>query len=309
MFQAVARRLALNGSRRQPHRIWPLLVLVATGTGWGLTIALATIATATGRHPLAVTFWSAVVSFAVLTAWLVLRRSRPRFDPDHIRFYVVAGLLGTVVPHVLSFYAAIHLPAGLRAAVFALTPMITLALSLSLALERPSLRRFVGLSLGVAAIALLFRPDVGGALSQHAFWVLVSLAAAASYAVENVFIALRRPAGLEPMTALWGMTLAAVIVLAGAVALTGTDLELDRPWGRAEAAIGLMAAIHVGCYAAFIFLIGRAGSVFASQVSYVVAPAGVVWGVVLLAEALSPTTLASTALVVAGLALIRPQGR
>ena len=309
MLQALVRRAMLTGSLREPRPIWLLLVLVATGAGWGLTIALATVATATGRHPLAVTFWSAVVSFGLLTAWLVLRRARPRFDPDHIRFYVVAGLLGTVVPHVLAFYAAMHLPAGLRAAVFALTPMITLALSLSLALERASLRRFAGLLLGVVAVALLFRPDVGGALSQHAFWVLVSLVAAASYAFENVFISLRRPAGLDPMTALWGMTLAAIAVLAVAVSVTGTDLDLHRSWGRAEAAIGLMSAIHVGCYAAFIFLIGRAGSVFASQVSYVVAPAGVIWGVLLLSEALSPTTLVSTALILAGLALIRPQAR
>ncbi|MDJ0895647.1 MAG: DMT family transporter [Alphaproteobacteria bacterium] len=287
--------------------LWPSLVLLAAGAGWGLTISLATVAMSTGLHAITVALWSSIAAFALLTLWLIVRRTRPPLDGQHLRFYAVAGLLGTALPHVLSFYAAAHLPAGLRAVVLASVPMLTLGLALAVALEKPSARRFFGLLLGAVAIALLFRPDIGGARADHVFWMLLMLITSLSYASESVYVALRRPAGLHPMTALWGMTLAALILLIPTTLLAGASLALALPWGVAELAIVLTAAIHVVCYASFLFLIGRAGAVFASQVAYIVTPAGVLWGAWLLSEQVSAAIVTSTALVLAGLALIRPQ--
>jgi len=295
-----------RGVTQNKHSTGLLLLLATIGIGWGLTVSLATIATATGHHPISVAFWSAVVGVLLLTVILAVRRVRPPMDRVHLRFYLISGLLGTALPHALSFYAAIHLPAGLRAIVFALIPMLTLSLSIVWALEKPNLRRFTGIAFGFLAIVLLFDFEDMGSLTGQAFWMLVSLAAAASYATENVYIVLQRPRRLDALTALWGMTLAATGMLGAVAVAMGVSLTLPAHWGQAEAAVVLMAAIHVSCYATLLFILHRAGGVFASQVAYIVTPAGVFWGVILLSEEVTLAILVSTAFVLLGLTLIRP---
>ncbi len=283
-----------------------MLLLVAAGVGWGLTVSLATIATRTGIHPFSVSFWSAAISVVLLTVYLLARRIRPPWGRSYLVFYLVTGFLGTALPHVLSFYAAIHLPAGLRAIVFAMVPIVTMVLSILLAMEKPSLIRAIGIGLGFGAIVLLFDPGATGDLKNHLFWILIAFGAVVSYAVEGVYIVLKRPPGADAMTTLWGMNVAALLMYIPLLLLTGTPVTWPPPWGQAEGAILLMTLIHVGCYASLLVLLHRGGAVFASQISYIVTPAGVIWGVIVLDEAFAATVLISMVLVLAGLVLIRP---
>ena len=59
----------------------------------------------------------------------------------------------------------------------------------------------------------------------------------------------------------------------------------------------------------YIYLIGQAGPVFASQVAYAVTLAGVLWGMALFGERHSPWIWLSLALMLAGLALVTPRKR
>lgn len=286
---------------------WLVVILMGTGIGWGLTISLATFATATGLDPLTIALWSAMVGAFILTGVLLLRGKSPPLDSEHLKFYLVTGFLGTAFPHALSFYAAIHLPAGVRAIVFALIPMITLALSIFLSLERANLRRFIGILLGLLAMLVMFLPGLEMPLPGQVLWTLVSLAVAASYAVEDVYISVKRPVGLDAGTALWGMTIAGTIMLFVAVWLIGAPLTLPFDASNAELSILLMAVVHLGAYAGLLYMLSHGGAVFASQISYIVTPAAIVWGVVLLDEKLSLSIILALVLILCGLALIRPQ--
>jgi len=191
--------------------------------------------------------------------------------------------------------------------VFALTPMVTLLLSLGFSLENPSFRRFIGIVLGVLAIGLLFRADVAEAGPSHTFWIIISTLVVASYSVENVFIRLKRPPDLDLVTVLWGMTISAIAMLCVVISVTGTRFGTLDLWSQNDAAIVVMSAIHIVCYAGFVYLISKAGSVFASQVSYIVTPSGIIWGVLILGEALSSTVLVSLAIIMIGLVFIQPK--
>jgi drug/metabolite transporter (DMT)-like permease len=63
----------------------------------------------------------------------------------------------------------------------------------------------------------------------------------------------------------------------------------------------------MGAYFGFIWLIGQAGPVFASQVGYVVTGSGVVLGMIVYGERHSPWIWAALALMFAGLALVKPR--
>lgn len=292
---------------QSPKSLWLLVILLLTGLGWGLTISLATIATASGIDPLTVALWSALAGALVLTVVLLASRKRPPMDGPHLRFYLVTGFLGTAFPHALSFYAAIHLPAGVRAIVFALIPMITLVLSIGLSMEKANARRFTGILLGLLAMLVMFLPGVQVPLPGQVFWTLVSLAVATSYAVENVYISLKRPTELDAVTALWGMTVAGTLMLLVTLWLADAPYLLPFEASTAELAILLMAVVHLCAYAGLLYMLSHGGVVFASQVSYIVTPAAVMWGVVLLSEEISLSILLALVLIMGGLALIKPR--
>ncbi len=294
-------------SIQSPKLLWLLVILLLTGLGWGLTISLATLATASGIDPLTVAFWSAFAGALMLSVVLLVRGLRPPLQAAHLRFYLVTGFLGTAFPHALSFYAAIHLSAGIRAIVFALIPMITLLLSILLSMEKANARRFTGILLGLLAMLVMFLPGVEVPLPGQIVWMLVTLAAATSYAVENVYIGLKRPVGLDAVAALWGMTVAGTGMLLVSLWLAGAPYLLPFDASSAELSILLMAVAHLGAYSGLLYMLSHGGVVFASQVSYIVTPSAVMWGMVLLDEQVSLSIVLALVLIMAGLALIKPR--
>ncbi|MEQ8450025.1 MAG: DMT family transporter [Nitratireductor sp.] len=284
----------------------PFAALLATGLSWGATVSLATLATADGHHPMSVALWNAGVGLAILSVVLLIRGKRPPIDGAWLIFYAVTGLIGTAAPHTLTFFAADNLPAGPRAVVYALIPMMTLLGSVLIGLERARLRRFAGLLIGFVAVGLMIDPNFQAAGPDHVFWMGCALAAVTCYAVENLYVAKRRPPHVDTPTMLWGVTFASMLWLIPALAAMDLPILPPTRIDRDEAALLAMAGLHLGAYGGLFFMIQRAGAVFASQVSYVVTPAGVLWGLVLLDESLSLRVALATGLVLVGLSLIRP---
>jgi len=288
------------------NALLPFAALLATGLSWGATVSLATLATADGHHPMSIALWNAGIGLVILSALLLLRGKRPPLDRRWLIFYAVTGLIGTAAPHTLTFFAADNLPAGPRAVVYALIPMMTLLGGVLIGLERARLKRFAGLLVGFLAVGLMIDPNFRAAGPDHVFWMLCALAAVACYAVENLYVAKRRPPHVDTPTMLWGVTFASTLWLAPALAAADLPILPPRAIDRDEIALIAMAALHLGAYGGLFFMIQRAGAVFASQVSYIVTPAGVLWGLVLLDESLSLRVALATGLVLIGLSLIRP---
>ncbi len=286
---------------------WPLLLLIAIAVGWGASVSLATIAMAGGQHPLGMALASSIIGLIFLTVVLAIRRIVPPMRREHLVFYGVCGLLGTAAPGVLALAAAAHLPAGVRSILFALIPLLTLMLTAGLGRERTDGRRMLGLGLGLASVLVLLRPGAAAVAPEQLVWAAVSILTVACYATENVYIDARRPAGLDSVAALWGMTVAAILMLAPVVWWMEAGAGLSWQWGKVEQALVGMSLLNVACYAGYIVLIGRAGPIFASQVSYLTPPAGIAWGVVLLGESVTTGIGWSVALVLAGIALVRPR--
>ncbi len=275
-----------------------LALLLAVGSVWGLSFTFSRIVAGGGGHPVAVAFWQCAVGAALLFA----SGRRPRIDRANLAFFAATGVLGAALPASLVYAAAAQVEAGAIAVCMALNPMITFGLCAALGIERASARRLGGLSLGLAAVWLLTTPDA----AQPALWTLVAVAAASSYACENVVLALRRPPGDGPFTLLCGILLSAALILAPLALLTGRPWPFAWPPGPPEAAFAGQALGNILAYGGFVHLIGRAGPVFASQVSFLVTAAGVVWGMALLGERHDGAFWLALATMAAGLSLSRP---
>ncbi len=79
------------------------------------------------------------------------------------------------------------------------------------------------------------------------------------------------------------------------------------PFGIAEWSLIASSLIHVLVYAGYVWLVGRAGPVFAVQVSYLVTGFGFGWAILLLNESYSSYIWAALGLMFVGLFLVQPR--
>ncbi|MEM7427213.1 MAG: DMT family transporter [Pseudomonadota bacterium] len=283
------------------------LVLVAAGLTWGLTFSLMKIATESGAHPIGLTLWNAILGILFLGFINIVRRRPVPLGARHLKFYAIASVLGTSVPGTAYFYAAIHLPTGVLAITIAAVPMLTFLAAAVMRIDRWSALRLTGVLLGLLAVCLIVLPDTALPDPGSAVWMLAALFSAVCYTAENIYLTLRRPPEVDSMTLLIGMFAVAILSLAPVVLYADAWVPLAVPPGKVELAIILMSVINALAYAAFIYLVGLAGPVFASQMGYLVTLSGVAWGILIFSESHSGWIWAALAAMMAGLALVQPR--
>jgi drug/metabolite transporter (DMT)-like permease len=282
-----------------------VLVLVVLGVGWGSTQSLGKIATETGHQPFGLIFWQLAVGVVVLGAVSAVRGKGLVWNRAAVMFYVVVAVIGTIIPNA-TFYAAVaHLPAGVMSILISTVPLLAFPIALALGLDRFSLIRVAGLALGLVGVALIADPR-GGGVSLG--WVLVAMIGPLFYAAEANYVAWSGTAGMDAVQAMFGVSLVGMLLVAPIAVGTGQWVD-PLPLGRAEWALILSSAVHAVVYSSYVWLASKAGSVFASQCSYLVTASGVLWAMVLLNERFSPLIWLALAVMLAGVALVQPRGR
>ena len=285
-----------------------LVLLCLIGAGWGLTQPLTKIAVSTGHHPLGLVFWQLLIGAGLLTAINLIRQRRLRWDRRAIAVYLFIALVGTILPNSASYRAAAHLPSGIMSVVIATVPMIAFPMAIALRTDRFSLRRLAGLTLGIVGVALIALP--GESLPDPAMVAFIPLALVAPtfYAFEGNAVAKWGTDGIDPLQVLQGASVVGVVLMLPVATLSGHFINpLDGIGGPEQALIGL-SMIHALVYSGYVWLVGRAGAVFASQVSYLVTGFGVMWAMMLLQERYSGLVWIALVVILAGVALVQPRG-
>lgn len=284
--------------------LWILLVLI--GVAWGSTNIFSKLLVNAGHAPLGLTLAGAVIGAVLTSAVLLARGIRLPLARRHLVFFMVIGMLGTAFPHTASYVAITHLPVGIMAILIALVPIMTFLGALLLGMDRPEPLRVLGLALGTVSVLLLVVPRTSLPDPDDAVWVALAVIVSLSYTAENLYIARVQPDDTGALQTLCGLSWAAVIWLLPAVAATGTWMVPGRLDGSAVYLFA-MTLMHLGAYGGFVWLIRRAGPVFAAQVGYVVTLAGVMMGIAVFAESHSHWVWLSLVLMLGGLALVQPR--
>lgn len=289
------------------NRLVPVFALVAVGVAWGMTIPLSKIAVSTGHKPPGLIFWQLVFSALALGALSAFRGARLPLHRRALIYFLVIGLIGTILPNSFSYLAIAQLPAGVMAIIIASVPMFVLVIANMFRIEGFSMTRSAGVLLGAVAVAILVLPETSLPDPGKRIFILVALAAPLCYAVEGNYVAMRTPPGIDPVMTLLGASVIG-FVIAGPLALaTGTWVDLFEPWSAPEWALLSSSLCHVTAYTGYIWLVGRAGPVFSSQVAYLVTFAGVFLSALILSESYSGWVWFALALMVSGLALVQPR--
>lgn len=289
-----------------PNAAMLWLVLVVVGVAWGGTGPLSKLAVSTGHHPVGIVLWTAILGSAVLTAVLVATGRRLPLSWRHLGFYLGCGLLGNALPNGVSYAAYGQLPIGVVMIVLSLVPIMTLLIALPLRIEAADPRRLLGIGLGIVAVLLIALPRTSLPDAGKAIWILLPVVTAVSYAAENIFVAVARPRGTDPLILMCGLMWGSLFLLLPTAALTDAWFGL-ADFGVPEQSIVAIAVLNVCAYFGFLWLIGHAGPVFASQIGYVVTGSGVLLGMIFFDERHSAWIWAALLVMSAGLALVRPR--
>ncbi|WGV18154.1 DMT family transporter [Fuscovulum ytuae] len=291
------------------RRWFHLAVLLCLGLGWGMTQPLGKMATAEGHGPFGLIFWQLVVCVLVLGALCLPRRKGLVFSRPALRFYVVVAALGTLIPNATFYLSIARLPSGVMSMIISAVPMIAFPLAVILGMERFGWLRLLGLCLGLVSVLLLAAP--GAVLPDAAMAAFLPLAMVGPlcYALEGLYVARYGTAGMDPVQAMFGASVAGLIGVFPVAMLTGQFFDPFADFGQAEAALAGSSALHAVIYAAYVWLAFRAGAVFASQCSYIVTGAGIFWAMLLLGERFPPSLWLSLVLLLSGVALVSPRAR
>ncbi|KQP37123.1 DMT family transporter [Pseudorhodoferax sp. Leaf274] len=227
--------------------------------------------------------------------------------PDLVRHHrpvLFVGLLNSGIPFALYSYAVLSISTGLSAILNATVPLFGAVVAWAWLRERPGASRSLGLALGFVGVALLawnkasFTPKAGAAATGWA--VLACLLACICYALAASFTK-RYLGDVKPLVLAAGSQLGATLGLA-----------LPALWlwpGQTPSlkALASLAAVGVLCtalaYILFFRLIAKVGPARTLTVTFVVPVFGVLYGTLLLGEALTPAMLGCGAVILCGTSL------
>jgi drug/metabolite transporter (DMT)-like permease len=277
-----------------------LLLLLLLATLWGGSYTFIKLGVAT-IPPVTLIAGRTAIAGLILLLIMHWRGLRLPADAATWRRFMFQACLNSVVPWTLIAWAERSVDAGLATILNSTSPIFTFFLTLAVAhQEAASPRKLFGVAIGMAGICLIVGVQAFESLGQALVAQLAIVAATICYAGAAVFG--RGFNRLDPIVP------AAGSLLCGALVLVPLSIVFERPWTVSPSASSLLALLGLAVFStalAFVIyfrLIQTLGSVGTTAQAYLRVPIGVVLGVLLLGERLSPTAWAGLACVVLGVA-------
>ena len=235
---------------------------------------------------------------------LLLARGHGKALRQHWREVLVIGTLNSGIPFACFAYALLSITTGLSSILNATTPLFGAVIAWAWLKDKPNGSRILGLAIGFIGVALLawdkasFKPDAGGASSGWA--VLACLLATLCYGISASFTK-RYMAHLPSLVSATGSQLGASL---GLLPLTWWFWPSHPVSMNAWLAVVALGVLCSGvAYILYFRIIERAGPARALSVTFAIPVFAVLYGVVLLGEAVTPWMVVCGVVIVIGTAL------
>jgi drug/metabolite transporter (DMT)-like permease len=269
---------------------------------WGIPYLLIKVAVGGVSVPVVVFARTGLGAAILLPA--ALRSGQLAVLRQHWRPLLAFAVLEMIVPWGLLSSAEEHVPSSLAGLLIAAVPIIAVIIArLTGGTERLSPRRWAGLILGLAGVAVLAGPHLSGG---SAWPVTEVLLVAVGYSAAPI-IAARKLADVPalPMTVAC-LSLAALVYLPAAIVTWPHRV----PPGKVLASLATLGVVCTACaFIVFLALIREVGTSRAMTFTYVNPAIAVAAGVALLGEPFSGTIAAAFALILGGCVLATGAGR
>ena len=282
------------------------LTLAGLVIAWGSSFALTKIAVA-HFDPAWVAALRLAIAALILLAVAAARHTLPRRDWSQWRKFLWLGLIGHAVPFFLISWGTGFVPSGVSGLLMGAIPLILIIMAHYTLPDEPLTRaKALGFVLGFIGIACLLNPDdlknfslSGGALMGE----IAIIVACICYAIHSVSA---RRLGFEAPLAQASGVMVSGAAFATALALAHAPHGLsDQPASVWWAVIGLGILPTAIATLLMYRALERVGASFVSTSNYLVPVYAVVFGWLVLGEALDWRILAALAFILTGIAVSR----
>jgi drug/metabolite transporter (DMT)-like permease len=216
------------------------------------------------------------------------------------RSLLVVGLLNSALPFSLLAFSSLSLPAGTTAILNGTVPFFGVAVASVWLREPLSPSRIVGLVLGFGGVVVLV--GLRGTAITAEIWLAIAtgLCAALMYAIAAPFIHLNLR-GVPSLVIATGSQLCAAICLLPLLPFTRPAMPPSQP--TLLAVVGLAILSTSLAYILYFRLIHSVGSTRALTVAYLIPLFAMLWGALLLQEAITVSMVAGSGLILLGTAI------
>ena len=235
-----------------------------------------------------------------LVPWVLYVARQPIYPLQRWKDHLAVGVVNNVLPFACMAWAALTLPAGYLAVINGMVPLWTALIAVPVLKEPLGAKRIAGFALGVAGVALIVNLGPVELSWKTALASVVGIAGAAFWGWAGVLIK-QRQGRVPPMGLAAGSIAFSALVMAP---LLTQVPSVNWTLNGTLALIALGAVCSGIAYLPFFTLIRDIGPSRTLTVGLAVPVLGVLWGWLLLGEAVTLTMLAGMALVLGALALV-----
>jgi drug/metabolite transporter (DMT)-like permease len=216
--------------------------------------------------------------------------------------FLIMGLLNIALPWSMFAWAGHHISASYMAILNATTPWFSAACGAIWLGEAMTTRKFAGLALGVAGVALLVGLGPIALTSDAVLAIALAIIASLCYSLSGTY-AKRKVSNVSPVALSAGnLSAASLLILPFVSGLPPAALVTS--WELPLTVLALALVCSAGAFLIYYRLLADVGPTRALTVTFLIPVFGVFWGAVFLGEAVTFSTIAGGALIIIATALV-----
>ncbi|ADM08369.1 hypothetical protein PB2503_01452 [Parvularcula bermudensis HTCC2503] len=281
------------------------LLLLFLSLLWGGSFFFVEVAL-TAFSPLTIVALRVSLAAVILWLWVVLRRMPVPRSAGIWAAFAVMGVANNAIPFILIVWGQTTISSGLAAVLNATTPFFTILLAgLLLPDERLTLRKLLGVAVGLSGVAVMIGPTALQGLGGALWGQIAILGGTFSYACASVFGRRFAAMGVRPtVTAAGQVTMSSLLLLPLALKVDGSFGQSVPGWGPVLSIIGIASLSTALAFIIYFHLLSTVGATNLVLVTFLIPISAIILGLLFLGEALTAPQIMGMAIIGIGLSLI-----
>ncbi len=280
-----------------------IALLFVLSSLWALHFSLVKLVEA-DDSPLTILVSLLAVLCALFFILLLLQNKIFKFTFKKSLFFSVAGMFAYIIPLSVEFIVAPKIEAGILTLIVSAVPVFTLIVIWIFRLLNVTVKLVIGTLSGLAGLLILFYGNNDN--TSVSIWTVYALIIPLSYAFDAIFMEKFWPRNLDSTQVAFGETTASLIFVILLSIFYGNKYYDHFQWFTISSFWILAFVTFIEVWL-FFYILNKVGAVFVNLSSYLVMPAGFLWGFLIFGETFTFIKFISTLLICISIFMIANQ--
>ena len=280
-----------------------IALLFVLSSLWALHFSLVKLVEA-DDSPLTILVSLLAVLCALFFILLLLQNKLFKFTFKKSLFFSVAGMFDYIIPLSVEFIVAPIIEAGILTLIVSAVPVFTLIVIWIFRLLNVTVKLVIGTLSGLAGLLILFYGNNDN--TSVSIWAVYALIIPLSYAFDAIFMEKFWPRNLDSTQVAFGESTASLFFVILLSIFYGNKYYEHFQWFTIPSFWILAFVTFIEVWL-FFYILNKVGAVFVNLSSYLVMPAGFLWGFLIFGETFTFIKFISTLLICISIFMIANQ--